>query len=72
MSRQLHGIERYRKSSAKLNKSITVPYNECIDCSVIIPLSQYFIPYVMMKHQNIKVQITGKGDLGSGLPSYKH
>jgi len=39
VSHQLQGIERYCKSSAKPNKSIIVPYNECIDCSVKMPLS---------------------------------
>jgi len=43
MSCQLQGIERYRKSSAKLNKSIMIPYNECIDCSVRISSSQCFL-----------------------------
>jgi len=44
VSCQLQGIERYRKSSAKLNKGIMISYNECIDCSVRISSSQYFLP----------------------------
>ena len=40
VSCQLQGTEIYHKFSAKLNKSIMVPYNKCIDCSVRIPLSQ--------------------------------
>jgi len=48
-----------------------VPYNECIDCSVRISSSQYFIPEMMMiksKYYSTNYRI---GDLRLGLPSYK-